>query len=122
VANLQLIDKLGLVGNAGKIGAYLNKAMRDALGNHAHVGEVRGVGLLCAVEFVEDRATRRFFDASRKIGPAVAGALLKRGVIARALPQGDIIGFAPPLCLSVSEADTIVGATAESVKEVLGSA
>jgi L-2,4-diaminobutyrate transaminase len=120
VANLQLIDKLGLLGNAAKIGAHLNKAMRNALGNHAHVGEVRGVGLLCAVEFVEDRATQRFFDASRKLGPAVAGALLKRGVIARAMPQGDIIGFAPPLCLSVSEADTIVGAMMESVKEVLG--
>jgi L-2,4-diaminobutyrate transaminase len=52
----------------------------------------------------------------------VASALLKRGVIARAMPQGDIIGFAPPLCLSVSEADTIVGAMAESVKEVLGPA
>ncbi len=122
VANLQLIDKLGLVDNAGKIGAHLNKAMRDALGNHAHVGEVRGDGLLCAVELVEDRATRRFFDASRKLGPLVASALLKRGVIARAMPQGDIIGFAPPLCLSVSEADTIVGAMAESVKEVLGPA
>jgi L-2,4-diaminobutyrate transaminase len=122
VANLQLIDKLGLVGNAAKIGAHLNKAMRNALCNHAHVGEVRGEGLLCAVEFVEDRATRRFFDASRKLGPAVAGALLKRGVIARAMPQGDIIGFAPPLCLSISEADTIVGAMVESVKEVLGPA
>jgi L-2,4-diaminobutyrate transaminase len=120
VANLQLIDKLGLMDNASKMGAHLNKAMQDALGNHPHVGEVRGVGLLCAVEFVEDRVTRRFFDASRKLGPAVAGALLKRGVIARALPQGDIIGFAPPLCLSISEVDTIVGAMAESVKEVLG--
>lgn len=120
VANLQLIDKLGLLGNAAKVGAQLNTAMRNAFGDHAHIGEVRGVGLLCAVEFVEDRAARRFFDASRKLGPAVAGALLKRGVIARAMPQGDIIGFAPPLCLSVSEADTIVGAMMESVKEVLG--
>jgi L-2,4-diaminobutyrate transaminase len=120
VANLQLIDKLGLLGNAAKIGAHLNKAMRNALGNHAHVGEVRGVGLLCAVEFVEDRAARRFFDVSRKLGPAIAGALLKRGVIARAMPQGDIIGFAPPLCLSVAEADSIVMAMTDAVKEVLG--
>ena len=37
---------------------------------------------------MEDRATRRFFDAARKLGPMVAGALLKRGVIARAMPQG----------------------------------
>ena len=121
VANLQLIDKLGLLRQCGQDrGSFEQGHARDARSNHAHVGEVRGVGLLCAVEFVEDRATRRFFDASRKFGPAIAGALLKRGVIARAMPQGDIIGFAPPLCLSVSEADTIVGAMMESVKEVLG--
>ena len=43
-----------------------------------------------------------------------------RGVIARAMPQGDIIGFAPPLCLSREEADTVVSAMADAVKEVLG--
>src|SRR5690606_19984606 len=96
-----------------------NTAMKDALGDQAHVGEVRGEGLLCAVEFVEDRETRRFFDPSRKIGPAVCAALLKRGVIARAMPQGDILGFAPPLCLTPAEADIIVGKTAEAVREVL---
>jgi L-2,4-diaminobutyrate transaminase len=41
-------------------------------------------------------------------------------VIARAMPQGDIVGFAPPLCLSIAEADIIVTAMAEAVKEVLG--
>jgi L-2,4-diaminobutyrate transaminase len=69
---------------------------------------------------VEDRAGRKFFDSSRKIGPAVAAALLKRGVIARAMPRGDIIGFAPPLCLTVQDADFIVSATVESVRDVFG--
>jgi L-2,4-diaminobutyrate transaminase len=59
---------------------------------------------------------RVFFDPARKVGPSIAAALLKRGVIARAMPQGDIIGFAPPLCL----ADTIVSATADALKEVCG--
>ena len=72
------------------------------------------------LEFVEDRGARRFFDPSRKIGAAVAAALLSRGVIARAMPQGDILGFAPPLCLTRAEADTIVAATADAVAEVLG--
>nr|WP_295468173.1 aspartate aminotransferase family protein [Mesorhizobium sp.] len=120
VANLKLIDSLGLVKNAGETGAYLNAQMRAAVGGHAHVGDVRGEGMLCAVEFVEDRDTRRFFDAARKVGPAIAAALLKRGVIARAMPQGDILGFAPPLCLTPAEADEVVGKTVEAVKEVLG--
>jgi L-2,4-diaminobutyrate transaminase len=120
VANLKLIDSLGLVRNAGETGAHLNRAMKAALGHHANVGDVRGEGMLCAVEFVENREQRRFFDPSRKVGPLVAAALLRRGVIARAMPQGDILGFAPPLCLTKAEADEVVGKTAEAVKEVLG--
>ena len=120
VANLKLIDSLGLVKNAGETGAYFNAAMKDALSGHAHVGDVRGEGMLCAVEFVEDRDTRTFFDPSRKIGPQMSAALLKLGIIARAMPQGDILGFAPPLCLTRAEADEIVGKTAEAVGSVLG--
>lgn len=75
-------------------------------------------GLLCAVELVEDKASRRFFDPARKIGPQIAAAMLKRGVIARAMPQGDIIGFAPPLCLTRTEADTVVAAARDAIKEV----
>ena len=121
VANLRLIDELGLVANAGDVGAYLTQAMRAALGDHPNVGEVRGEGMLCAVELVEDRDARRFFDPARKIGPQVAAAMLSQEkVIARAMPQGDILGFAPPLCLTRDEADRIVSATARAVTAVLG--
>ncbi len=120
VANLKLIDELGLVENAGRVGKHLLAGMRQALDGHGHVAEVRGDGLLVAVELAEDPGARRFFDPARKVGPSVAAALLRRGVIARAMPEGDILGFAPPLCLSTAEADTIIGATAEAVREVLG--
>ncbi|MCC0048077.1 MAG: aspartate aminotransferase family protein [Rhodobiaceae bacterium] len=119
VANLKLIDELGLVANAGSTGAYLKKALSEAVGGHARVGDVRGEGLLCAVEFVEDKGSRTFLDPAKKTGPAVAAALLKRGVIARAMPQGDIIGFAPPLCITPAECDLVVEAMAGAVKEVL---
>ena len=120
IANLKLIDALGLVANAAETGAYLNGAMAAALGDHPHVGEVRGEGLLCAVELVADRGKREFFPASEGKGAKVVGAMLKRGVIARAMPQGDIVGLAPPLCLTRAEADQIVAATAEAVAQVLG--
>ncbi len=120
VANLRLIDDLGLVAHAGRVGAYLNAAMRDALADHPHVGEVRGEGLLCAVELVEDRAARRHFDPAQKIGPKVSAAMLERGVIARAMPQGDIIGFAPPFCITEAEVDQVVDAARQAVKAVLG--
>ena len=121
VANLKLIDDLGLVQNAGAVGAYLRQSLTDALGEHPHVGDVRGEGMLCAVEFVEDKPNRVFFDPAKKIGPQVSATLLAQDkVIARAMPQGDILGFAPPFCLTKAEADTIVAATARAVKTVLG--
>ena len=120
VANLELIDALDLVGNAGRVGGYLNEALTDALADHPHVGDVRGEGMLAAVEFLRDRDSRSFFDASDKIGPQVAAALLDQGVIARAMPQGDILGFAPPFCLTTEEADEIVGKTLKAVTKVLG--
>lgn len=118
VANLELVDELDLVRNAGEVGAYFNAALKDAVGSHRHVGEVRGEGLLAAVEFVRDGDDRIFFDATQKVGPRIAAALLEHGVIARAMPQGDILGFAPPLCLTKQEADQIVDATRRAVEAV----
>lgn len=121
VANLRLIDELNLVTQAGVVGAYLNKTMAEALADHPNVGEVRGEGMLCAVEFVKDRDNRVFFDAADKIGPQIAASLLEQDkVIARAMPQGDILGFAPPFCLTRDEADKVVAATHRAVKAVLG--
>ncbi|WP_170430221.1 aspartate aminotransferase family protein [Ruegeria arenilitoris] len=121
VANLKLIDELNLVSNAGEIGAYLNKSMTEALADHKNVGDVRGEGMLCAVEFVKDKDNRVFFDAADKIGPQISATLLDQSkIIARAMPQGDILGFAPPFCLTRSEADEIVAGTVRAVKSVLG--
>jgi L-2,4-diaminobutyrate transaminase len=118
VANLELIDKLGLVENAREVGAYFNAALRDALSGHPMVGDVRGEGMLAAVEFVADKAERRLFDSALKIGPQVAAAAHEQGLIARAMPHGDIIGFAPPLCLTRGEADQIVTMMTAAVEDV----
>lgn len=118
VANLELIDQLGLVQNAAETGAHFKQTLTDALSDSPIVGEVRGEGLLAAVEFVADKQDRIFFDADKKVGPRIAAALLERGVIGRAMPQGDILGFAPPLCITREEVDTVVAATREAVEAV----
>jgi len=120
VANLKLIDELKLIQNAGDVGAYLKSVLKDAVGDHANVGDVRGDGLLCAVEFVEDRESRTYFDPARKVGPTLNTALRSRGVISRAMPEGDILGFAPPFCLTREDADEIAGKLKDAVAEVLG--
>ena len=120
VANLKLLDDLDLISNNREVGGYLKKTMQEALGDHPNVGEVRGEGMLCAVEFVKDKDSRTFFDAADKIGPQVASALAESGVIGRAMPQGDILGFAPPFCLTKEEADEVVTKTVAAAQKVLG--
>ncbi len=122
IANLELIDSMDLVRNAGETGAYFRGRLAEALADHPNVGEVRGDGMIAAVEFVRDRDDRVFFDVSEKVGPRIAAALAERGVIGRAMPQGDILGFAPPLCLTREEADVVVAAAAGAVEDVLGKA
>ena len=119
VANLKLIDDLGLVENAAKAGAYLNAALKDALAGHPHVAEVRGEGLMAAVELAETKEPFGAFDPARKIGAAVSAAMASQDVIARAMPQGDIIGFAPPLCITEAEVDRVVEVTKRAVESVL---
>lgn len=115
IANLQLIDQLGLVENAGEIGAYLTDQLRSALDGHPNVAEIRGVGMLSAVELsCEDGSS---FDPGRNVVPAIVADIAGKGVIARPMPQSDIIGYAPPLCLSREEADMIVDATKAAIFE-----
>ena len=120
VANLKLLDDLNLIENNREVGGYLNRIMTEALGHHPNVGEVRGEGMLCAVEFVKEREGRVFFDPAEKVGPRIAAALAADHVIARAMPQGDILGFAPPFCLTHAEADEVVEKTRRAVQAVLG--
>ena len=111
VANLKLIDDMDLVANAGAVGAYLKAGMQEALGAHPYVGDIRGEGMLCAVELTADRETGANFEPAVKAGPSVVAGMLERNVIARAMPQGDIIGLAPPMCLTRAEADIVIAAT-----------
>ena len=120
LANLDILERENLTENAEVVGAYLNRRMRETFEGHPLVGEVRGDGMLCAVEFMADREARTAFDPALKVGPQVSAACLERGMIARAMPHGDILGFAPPLVLSQEDAEKIVAITKAAVDEVAG--
>jgi L-2,4-diaminobutyrate transaminase len=109
LANLEIIEREGLIQNAEETGAYFQQCLRDAFGGQPHVAEVRGVGLLGAVEFAEDPAERVRFPETELIGQKLAAACLDNGVICRAMPHGDILGFAPPLIVTRTDIDEIVG-------------
>ena len=118
LANLDILEREDLPGHVRRVGPLLTATLKSALDGLPTVGEVRGDGLLAGVEFAADPAARRFFDPAAKVGPRISAACLKRGMIARAMPQADILGFAPPLVLSEAEIDRIAQITREAVLEV----
>ncbi|MFT0169915.1 aspartate aminotransferase family protein [Paraburkholderia mimosarum] len=118
LANLDILERENLTRNAAEVGAYFGQQLHAAFDNHPFVGEVRSIGMLAALEFMADKDARKPFDAALKVGPQVSAATLQRGVIARAMPHGDILGFAPPLVMTRAEADEIVGIVKEAVDEV----
>jgi L-2,4-diaminobutyrate transaminase len=118
LANLDIIERENLVEKARDTGAYLLNGLREALKDSPIVGEVRGAGMLAAVEFARDPAERLPFAPKHKVGVHVYEACRAQGVLARAMPHGDILGFAPPLVLSRSEADRVVDTTRKAVASV----
>ncbi|WP_208459202.1 MULTISPECIES: aminotransferase [Burkholderia cepacia complex] len=117
-AVLDIVEREDIPGNAATVGEYFQTALKEAFCDSPIVGEVRGVGLMAAVEFVADPATKRRFDARVKVGARVSKAARDRGLIARAMPHGDILGFAPPLTITTSEIDDIVGIARQAVSQI----
>ena len=119
-ANLDIVDGEDLTGNARNVGAYLQKRLHENFADHPMVGEVRGVGLMAALEFVADKGKKTRFEPSQTVGPKVSAACLEEGLIARAMPHGDILGFAPPLIISNEEVDQLVAMAKRAVDKVYG--
>ncbi len=119
-AVLDIVEKEDLPGNAKETGAYFQKRLRETFAQNPMVGEVRGVGLMGAVEFVADRDSRTPFEKSLKVGARVSAAALEEGIIARAMPHGDILGFSPPLCITKEEVDIVIEKAEIAVDRIVG--
>ncbi|TIL79812.1 MAG: aminotransferase class III-fold pyridoxal phosphate-dependent enzyme, partial [Mesorhizobium sp.] len=115
LANIQVLKERKILEHVQDVGPYWLSRMKAELEGHPIVGEVRGVGILSAVELMRDPKARVPFEPELQVGARAAAALLENGVIGRAMPHGDILGFAPPLIITRAEIDIIVDATAKSV-------
>lgn len=112
LANIAILEREYLIEAAGVKGARLNAKLGE-LSNMQHVGDVRGLGLMAAVELVEDKATKKPFDASRKIGERILEQCATRGLVSRA--RGDMIFIAPPFVITDEQIDRIVNIVGESI-------
>mgnify|MGYP003582841260 CR=1 FL=1 len=113
--NIKIIEEKGLVENAARMGAVLQSSLR-AMSDHPLMGEVRGVGLIAAVELVADKASRRAFEPLGKAGAAVYERAHDHGLIVRGIQ--DSIAFCPPLIITENQVRDMVGRFADTLDEV----
>ena len=115
---LQIIEDENLVAEAARKGAYLIGALQARLADHPRVGEIRGKGFMCAVEFVQDRDTRAAFAPEDQVGARIHGEAQARGLFSRV--RGDVFVLAPPFVTPDDLLDRIAGILAEATRAVLG--
>jgi adenosylmethionine-8-amino-7-oxononanoate aminotransferase len=123
----RIIAEEALVARAAASGTYLRERLKGALGDHPNVGDIRGRGLFLAVEFVEDRSTRRPFPVTARVHERVKAEALAAGVAV--YPTGGtvdgVVGdhalIAPPYNVTEGEIDEVVERLTVAVSRVFAS-
>lgn len=119
LANIDIMEREGLVERAAASGARLQEKLR-ALESMDGVGHTRCQGLMGAVEVVADKATKQLFPAEAGVTPKLMDAMLERGLYTRAVM--DCICIAPPLVTTDAQIDRLVDIVRESVAAVVSGA
>lgn len=118
LANLDILEREGLLSRVRELSPLLATAYQTHLGDHPLVGETRTCGLLGAVDLVEHRQGSAPFPPGRKIGPRVAKAAARRGLIVRALAPGDAIACSPPFVIEPDQIDWLARTLRSAIDDV----
>ncbi|MFP5323922.1 MAG: aspartate aminotransferase family protein [Gammaproteobacteria bacterium] len=121
----QVIQRDHLLTQVRDRGAYLASRLRDELGDHPHVGDIRGRGLFWGLELVQDRANRQWFEPSLKLHARLKSAAMEEGLMIYPMGGtfdgrcGDHVLLAPPFISSEGEVDQIVTRLRRSLDRVV---
>ncbi|PWN52013.1 aminotransferase, class III [Violaceomyces palustris] len=121
---VRIIEKDNLLENCLEMGRLLEARLKERIGDHRMVGNLRGRGLFWGVEFVSDRGTKEPFDPSLDVGNRVFEEVCKRKVVVYPGKgtadgvRGDHILIAPPYIITVEEIDLITGALKDGIDAV----
>ena len=115
VETLRIYEERDILTHIRAVAPVLQAGLRR-FADHPLVGEVRGVGLVGAIELVRDKATKEAFRPDERIGPRVAKAAETHGLIVRAM--GDSIGFSPPLIITADEIDQMLTRFGKAMDDV----
>lgn len=106
--NLDIIERDGLIAEVARKGELLHRMLHDEFADHPNVAEIRGRGLMAAVEFVESREPLRAFEPLGAFATAVVKGSLDAGVLTRTLPAADTVSFSPPFTTTEDELERMV--------------
>lgn len=113
LANLDIIEHENLVDRAARMGEALRAKLGAALADMPIVGEVRGVGLIGAIELTPDRRTRRFFEKRGRVGTICRDHCFANDLVMRAVR--DTMVFSPPLTIAEAEIDELVARATKAI-------
>ncbi|ARS69083.1 aspartate aminotransferase family protein [Sinorhizobium meliloti] len=123
----EVIRRDGLLENVVSMGDYLERCLVERLGNHHHVGDIRGRGLFRAVELVADRATKSPFDPGLKLNARIKKEAMARGLMVYPMAgtidgqRGDHVLLAPPFILNREDVGQIVERLGDAVDAAIAS-
>jgi len=117
VETLKIYDEMRMGDHVRSVGPHLQRELRRRFTNHELVGEVRGVGLIGAIELVADKAGHKNFDPKQRIGARLTKLVEANGVIGRTL-AGDVLAFSPPLIITEAEIDEMLDGVGRALDEL----
>ncbi|MBN8898473.1 MAG: aminotransferase class III-fold pyridoxal phosphate-dependent enzyme, partial [Rhodospirillales bacterium] len=117
VETLKIYDDLDMGSHVAEVGGYMQSELRRRFADHELVGEVRGTGLIAAVEVVADKATHKNFDPAAKVGPRLTKLCEQHGVIARSVVN-DALCFSPPLIITKAEVTEMLDRVGKALDEL----
>jgi len=97
---LKVYEERDILDHVRRVMPSFHRRLRE-LGSHPLVGEARGIGLIGAIELVQDKASKTTFDVAAGVGPLAAEISQQRGLILRAM--GDSLALCPPLVITEAE-------------------
>jgi adenosylmethionine-8-amino-7-oxononanoate aminotransferase len=115
---IEILERERMADQAKEKGQRLLKNLQRELANHPHVGDIRGKGLMCAVEFVQDKSTKQEFPPQEAIGPRIHTEAQRIGLFTRL--RGDVFLLAPPYVTNEEQLDRIVQILCEATEAVFG--
>ena len=114
---LRIYEQDDVVGHVRRVAPRLQEGLRQFRG-HPFVGDVRGLGLIAAVELAADPARRQPFPAERGVGAYLVRRAQEHGLILRTM-AGDIVAFSPPLVISEAEIDELLARFGRALQETV---